>query len=783
MAEISAAQLEAFAQAMTQAQARVGGLDGAISALRARIDGLNRSMRGVMDDASNARADAAAASAAKKRFLNEQSQIASAYQQGRVSHQRASQMESAARERFADSMDSVGDNLKTSLGGISSALNGSNSQLFQLTENTKRYNGVQNQTISGLLSLAGYSRSLVESYQRGSSGLNDMSMALDATKVGFTMIGNLLTNTGASIAGAFGPLRGVRAARQATGDPASSGSAISGLMRGLGGGLQALGGIVASLAKNIFPIFANELQSAYETYNRMATAGGLFTNGLMGMLNAAQGVGLTIGELTEVVANNRDALAGMGIGIGDAAKAMGEIGKMIPAQVTNRLRMLGINAKDQADAMIDVMRDMRTSRGFDINNKQNQLAVAKQTEVYAENLRTLAAITGEDAKRKTEETRRANMVLGFQQKLSNLDPTAISNINLGMATMSKEMAQAVREQTVFGRIVTPELAAQAQAMPAFGDAIREAAQSVQDGSLTQEKALAIQAKNSEAMQDQALRNTALGRAGMAPGADPLVRGMTENMASTLERARRITRESVRNVGTATKNLTGNGPGTDTTTAMTEAAQAGRDFALMIQKELLGEEGPMKLFAEGVRDMTTVMGAAIRMFTNPSPPQLSQQPPTGTPPATPTSDLMSALSERLTGIFRDAGNIIAETIGRALGTTPPRQLAMGGIISGDPRGFLATLHGNEAVIPLPDNIRGPEFAQAMQNLLELETAKKITPDMATSTLAFSDAFEKVTRPVAQDQIEILTNIKNLMEEMVNHSRNIADHTELTAVRVS
>jgi hypothetical protein len=526
---------------------------------------------------------------------------------------------------------------------------------------------------------------------------------------------------------------------------------------------------------------------------RMSSAGGLFTDGLQGMLSSAQGLGLTIGELTDVVTNNRESLAGLGMSVGEAARQMGEIGKMIPNNTIRQLRMLGINAKDQADAMADVMKDMRVSRNFNMQDAAQRQQIADQTAIYAQNLKTLSAITGEDAKRKTEETRKANMVLAFQQKLSNLDPTAISNINLGMSTMSREMQQAVREQTVYGRIVTPELAVMAQQMPAFGAAVQESAEAVQAGTLDQKRALDIQAKNSEAMQRQALGATAIGRGGMAPGADGLLRGTTEGMANQLQRARDITEESVKNAQQQQRDLTANPPPEGggplaTTRAMVDAAQAGRELALMIQKELLGPEGPMKMFASGVRDMTTAMATALEFFVGPRNknelPQPNIQPGN---PNTPSQlgELLSQLGDGLKNIFRDAGNIIAETIGRALGSTPTRQLAMGGVISGDPKGFLATLHGNEAVIPLPDSLRGPEFAQAMQNLIDQDKAGATATNGFSNAdaIGFTDAFDRITKPAAQDQIEVLTNIKDLMEEMVNYSRSIAGHTELTAVRVS
>jgi hypothetical protein len=222
--------------------------------------------------------------------------------------------------------------------------------------------------------------------------------------------------------------------------------------------------------------------------------------------------------------------------------------------------------------------------------------------------------------------------------------------------------------------------------------------------------------------------------------------------------------------------------------MADAAQAGRELALTIQEKLLGPAGPMLMFASGVRDMTTAMATALEFFVGPRNknelPQPNIQPGNPNQPSQ-LGELLSQLGDGLKNIFRDAGNVIAETIGRAMGTTPPRQLALGGMISGDPKGFLATLHGNEAVIPLPDSLRGPEFAQAMQNLIDQDKAGATATNGFSNAdaIGFTDAFDRITKPAAQDQIEVLTNIKDLMEEMVNYSRSIAGHTELTAVRVS
>jgi hypothetical protein len=195
-----------------------------------------------------------------------------------------------------------------------------------------------------------------------------------------------------------------------------------------------------------------------------------------------------------------------------------------------------------------------------------------------------------------------------------------------------------------------------------------------------------------------------------------------------------------------------------------------------------------MFASTVTDMTTAMTTALQFLTGSRNNNELQRP--NLPPGNPDQpsqlgELLSQLGDGLKNIFRDAGNIIAETIGRALGSTPTRQLAMGGVISGDPKGFLATLHGNEAVIPLPDSLRGPEFAQAMQNLIDQDKAGATATNGFSNAdaIGFTDAFDRITKPAAQDQIEVLTNIKDLMEEMVNYSRSIAGHTELTAVRVS
>jgi hypothetical protein len=114
-----------------------------------------------------------------------------------------------------------------------------------------------------------------------------------------------------------------------------------------------------------------------------------------------------VDQYSRVVQANSRALGDSGVGVAEGAAAMGRVGKIFDqngGKVRTELRNLGYGLEEQAALTAQTMANMRRSAG----GKSTDAAVAEQTQKYAENLRTIAQITGEDAAAKVKQAAEQN---------------------------------------------------------------------------------------------------------------------------------------------------------------------------------------------------------------------------------------------------------------------------------------------------------------------------------------------------------------------------------------
>ena len=90
-----------------------------------------------------------------------------------------------------------------------------------------------------------------------------------------------------------------------------------------------------------------------------------------------------------------------------------------------------------------------------------------------------------------------------------------------------------------------------------------------------------------------------------------------------------------------------------------------------------------------------------------------------------------------------------------------------------------MHGAEAVIPLPDGLKGTDFAEALQNSLKNNMPQTNTYSQAA---ALPDVFQK-TADTRVETNELMKSMVEKMQELIDVSKNVASYTELTSARVS
>ena len=160
-------------------------------------------------------------------------------------------------------------------------------------------------------------------------------------------------------------------------------------------------------AEEAAQLLGKELQKTEKGFKDINSAGALFGGGMTEMRKEAARAGLDIASLANAVKASKDDLLGMGLGLGEATKRLAGVSKELRNNpVGMELRKLGYTAEEQAELSASVMANMNAAGDARIVNEK---AVAEQTGKYGQDLRVLADLTGQDAKKALEKAREQTM--------------------------------------------------------------------------------------------------------------------------------------------------------------------------------------------------------------------------------------------------------------------------------------------------------------------------------------------------------------------------------------
>lgn len=487
------------------------------------------------------------------------------------------------------------DQLEAQIGVIDKTI--SRQEYFQ--ESVKRV-----QTLFGPLanSLKQFTSGVISAYQGGSSQIGISSAVLSGAVAG---AGSLLQQVGAGASAAGSGLSMV---------PHPAAQVAGGLLQ-LGGAVTRLvGGGLSEIAQKVLPVLQSELDKNITSFQAISTSGGLFVNGITGMRDAAFGAGLTITQMANVMKQNSEVLAQSGLGVAAAMNRIGDVSKaMRNSGITNNLLKLGYTFEEQAGLVAETMARMR--QGGDVLSPVDQNKVAQETQKYAENLRVIAAITGEDAKKKMAEAQDAAKELAFQQKLDTLSAEQRQNTIAFMAKLSKDEQRAFMEMSVNdGQAMTVKSAALMNQIPALSKALGEAVAAQEQNALTMERGENILSQNQAAMQAQMReQGQTIGKAGMA-GIGGVVGDLSGQMRDLYQVNARRTQEAFTD---ARRTVEGQGRTQDATTqSAVGVIQSNQDLAIAIQNKILTSR-VLDTFASTVKMATDALLSLIDRFTGQS----------------------------------------------------------------------------------------------------------------------------------------------------------------------
>lgn len=462
-----------------------------------------------------------------------------------------------------------------------------------------------------------------------------------------------------------------------------------------GSALEFLGESGEKALKFANEVLAKELAKTEKAFNATNAAGAVFAQGMTGMREASVDAGLTLQQFSNVISKQSTDLAFSGMGVAEGARKVGQVGKIFDAnngQIRKQLQRLGFGFEEQAEITATVMANIRrTGQSF------NTATLASETQKYAENLRLISALTGEDAKAKIKQVEEQNNIAAFQAKIAELGPEQANRINQAMATMTELEKKNFRDRVVFnGAVINEEGAMKEASNRVAAEQGKEIYLKFLAGAFDIRSVAEIQGKYSQASIEAFKNNQAMNIAGMAAG-DAKITAVQQDQLAEFQRAQKITKDGV--AGIIADIQSGKEPGDKLTDGFVEAAGAAQKLAIGLESKILPLLGD---YAKLTGDMLVGLQKLIDMAYGKKSPTLGEKAgqdnmmSIATTGKTPTGEKVGFFEQFFNTVGASQGLVGQGAINATKGK------AQGGISRGPVSGYSETLHGTEAVVPLPDN---------------------------------------------------------------------------------
>ena len=515
---------------------------------------------------------------------------------------------------------------------------------------------------------------------------------------------------------------------------------------------------VAKLVKFGIEYLSVEVDKLQKSFNQLSANGAMFSDGMTGMVKAAGGAGLTIEQFSNVVKSNSETLALAGGGLTANAKKIGDVGKIFDkngGQVRKQLLALGYSFEEQAEITAQVISNIGRT-----GNKATTDQIATETQKYAENLRLISNITGEDAKSKIKQVEEQNQILAFQNEIAKLGPEQTAQINASMAAMTEMDQKAIRDRVIYhGMVASKDVAMYEATNVASSKQNEEIYKLITQGRATAQSVGLVQQQYADQIIAGARANQAIGIGAYATQ-DASLQAVAAANLEAIKRSQQMKGMDAAIASVETQKETQD----SLTQSVIESELALQNMKKTIQGELIGENGALKNFAKVTASIVTTLedilmdsGLGSDELKSRRANQSAKQSARGATMLSSAGVTSSTASSKLifgNNTIDDIGAVpgvetakstvgllakilteasiplrAKEIIGNALSTVDLGVgLAKGGVSSGPISGYQELLHGTEAVVPLPDNRSIPVSLDSSSLTTAIERNSGLLSDM-------------------------------------------------------
>ena len=570
--------------------------------------------------------------------------------------------------------------------------------------------GVRNITTNFVASVGRATQEFVSTLQQGGSGISiatgALTAAVDFIGKSASGVGEALTGLGASIFAGSGPLVKLKV--------------LGAALAGTGLTLQAFGGVTDTVKFGL-KVLSEELTKAVDTFYKITSAGALFADGVTGFRNAAFDAEISTKDLADAVKVSSESLYTSGLDIGSGVTLIGKVFKSGGDEFKRRLLNLGYNFQEQAELIADTMKYLSLAGQRNIKDMAPE-SLRVETEKYARNLKLISAITGDDAKKRMESARQSMANAAVQAELAKMDKKTREQFQADLTLVDEEYRSAVLQQRLLGTVVDKNVAIMMGMAPELGESITAMAANLGRGTDVMGRIREQFASNLRAS-IEAGKFTEVGLTAVAQA-----QGTGTEFANFLSKLflnfQKGAKEggSVDNIITKFEQMVTTSD--DLTTNLNKLNIQGAKMASMLEKEL-NEVLPLysKALNKANEELIDALNETAKYLRETFGGQNTST-TSGILPPMPTEITLGSSVAWAAELGRNLGQAFASTVRDILfrsdmfrsDTTPPvppedngglepseiaPAAANGAILKGPSSGFAATLHGTEAVVPLPD----------------------------------------------------------------------------------
>jgi len=449
----------------------------------------------------------------------------------------------------------------------------------------------------------------------------------------------------------------------------------------------------AELVKTGVEILGQEIQKTVNSYQTLASAGATFAGGMEEMRALSQSAGMGLESFTRIVKENAADFSAAGLGMTGAAKRFALISKaMSDSGLREQISNLGYSFEEFGGLTADVMAQLNSAGQLNFKSDQE---IGQLTVDYAKNLRMISNITGEDARKKMEESRRASLRAGVYEKVMQMGgKEGLTKFQQMMNVIPTTMQQGVLEFVASGGTAVRDIGLNLamQQTPALRDALVGMVNSIEDPAQDAAQATDSLLTNFKTVRDQmGDLSTASGHAAMGLAAIFGTGGAAQEYATFATAMREFTLKIPEDIAEYRRKLgeTATAPGQLTT----DLAKLNEDYQ-KAKATMEGIAGTVLPAFSGILGTATTAVGDFATTVNQTMDMIGGRVQVNTALNTPANVGAAWQSVGVPGQPPRAAVADAN-----LSSSPGK--ALGGISVGPKSGYLEKLHGVEAVVPLPD----------------------------------------------------------------------------------